>query len=160
MHDRRVLSSSVHPKVANGSWEEIMSRAETEKVVRDVYSARLSNDLKRVCDCFLPDACLVINGDPGAGSIALRVAGQPDVEKMLTALLQQWEWLEQDIERILIDGDHAAVQYQLTARFKPTGEVVQTTICDLLTLRSGKLAEVIQFVDTALAAGLMARGTS
>jgi ketosteroid isomerase-like protein len=133
-----------------------MSRAETEKVVRDVYGARLSNDLGRVCDHFLPDGCLVINGDPGASAIALRVAGRPNVEQMLGALLQRWEWLEQDIERVLIDGDHVAVQYQLKARYKPTGEVVQTTCCDLLTLRSGKLVEVVQFLDTALAARLMA----
>ena len=137
-----------------------MSRAEAEKVVRDVYSARLSNDVERVCDQFLSDGCLVINGDPAESAIALRAAGRPSLDEMLDALIQRWEWLEQDIERVLIDGDHAAVQYQLTARFKPTGEVVQTTICDLLTFRSGKLAEVVQFVDTALVAGLMARESS
>jgi ketosteroid isomerase-like protein len=137
--------------------EVIMSRAETEKAVRDVYSARLSNDLGRVRSYFLPDSCLVISGAPEASAVALKVAGRPNIDEVLTLLLQQWEWLEQDILRILIDGEHAAVQYQLKVRFKPTGDIVQTTICDLLTFQSGKLREVVQFVDTALAARLMGR---
>jgi ketosteroid isomerase-like protein len=49
------------------------------------------------------------------------------------------------------------MHYRLRVRFKPTDEVVETTICDLLTLQSGKIKEIIQFVDTAMTERLARR---
>ena len=134
-----------------------MSRAETEKVVRDVYAARLRNDLEMVRDYFSPESRFAINGSPEASAIAMHVSGKPTIDRVLADLVKSWEWLEQDIERLLVDGDRAAIHYRLKVRFTPTNEVIETTICDLLTVQSGKLVEVIQFIDTALAGRLVAQ---
>jgi ketosteroid isomerase-like protein len=135
--------------------EEAMSREEMERLVRDVYGARLGNNLEAARNYFSPDSCFTLNGCPKASPIALSLSGKPAIDQLLTTLFETWEWLEQDIHHSLIDGDRAAVHYRLKVRFKPTGEIITTQICDLLRLRSGKLMEITQFLDTALVGQLM-----
>jgi ketosteroid isomerase-like protein len=134
-----------------------MSREKTEKLVRALYAARLSNGLEETLSHFSPDGRLAISGSAEASAISLDVSGRPGIERVLADLCVTWEWLAQDIHRVLIDGDRVAVHYRLKTHFVPTGEVVETEIRDLLTFQSGKLMEIIQFVDTALAARLMAK---
>jgi hypothetical protein len=50
-----------------------------------------------VCDCFLPDSLLIINGSPEASEVALSVLGKPGIDRALAELFKAWEWLELDI---------------------------------------------------------------
>lgn len=134
-----------------------MSRAEMEKAVRDVYTARLSNNIKQALDYFDESSRFVINGAHGTSPIALDVSTRPTIDEVLTELFKAWEWVEQDILHILIDGDHAAVHYRLKVRFTLTSEMLETEICDLLTFKAGKLMQVVEFLDTALVERMLAQ---
>lgn len=132
-----------------------MLQAEMEKLVRDLYGARLGNDLKNAAGYFSADSRFAINGAMEASNIALNISGKAKIEELLTDLFRTWQWTEQDIKHILIQDNRAAVHYRLKARFMPTGAIVDTEICDLLTFQDGQLTEIIQFLDTALVGRLM-----
>lgn len=123
-----------------------MSRAEMEKTIRDLYSARLNNNLEKTLNYFAMDSRFIIKG-----SVMLDVSMRPAIDRMLAELYEAWIWMQQDILRIVIDGDNAAVHYRLKVCFTPTGEILETEICDLLTFRAGKLAQLVEFIDTATA---------
>jgi ketosteroid isomerase-like protein len=50
----------------------------------------------------------------------------------------------------MTDGDTATVHWRAKVTFKPTGKSAVTEFCDLWTIKKGKVASVIQCIDTAL----------
>jgi ketosteroid isomerase-like protein len=137
--------------------EETMSRTEIEQAIRDLYGARMANDVERARDWFAQESRFAINGTPDSSPIVVDVRGKAEIDHLLGRVFDAWEWLEQDIRNMLIDGDRAAVHYRLKARFVPSDQIIDTEICDLLTFQSGKLTEIVQFLDTAMAERLMSQ---
>jgi ketosteroid isomerase-like protein len=133
-----------------------MSRAEMEKAIHELYGARCSGDLKGAMGRFCSDSRFAISGNCDASPIALSIRGKPEIEQLLVNVFAAWEWQDQKFRDLIVDGDRAAVHYHLRARFTPTGEIVETDICDLLTFEGGQLKEIIQFLDTALVGRLIA----
>lgn len=136
---------------------EHMAREDIETLVRGLYAKRLGNTIETVPDYFSDDSRFTLNGCPMASPIALSLSGKSAIAKLLGELFAAWEWQEQTIHGLLIDGDRVAVHYRLKVRFVPTGEIVATEICDVLTVQAGKITELIQFIDTALISRLMTK---
>lgn len=133
-----------------------MSRENTQKVVQDFYAARLSNSADATAAYFDHDGIFEMAGGASGAPIVTTRDCPGECHDTVKAVVAQWEWRDQDILSTVIEGDNAAVYYRLRAAYAPTGVAVDTQLCDMLTIKDGKIAELIEFVDTALVATLTA----
>jgi ketosteroid isomerase-like protein len=126
-----------------------MSQKTVQATVMDFYRSRLANDVSACMAHYAPDAVLRIAGTPGPTSITETASGAEATCRMQSELIAAWEWRDQKIESMTIQGDRAAVHYALTAAFTPTGEVIESELVDIITLRDGKIVSLVEFVDTS-----------
>ena len=65
-------------------------------------------------------------------------------------LTDTWKWISVDFESVIVDGQSAAVRYQLHTLYIPTNTEIDTHVMDQLVFNEdGKLTEFYEFVDTA-----------
>jgi ketosteroid isomerase-like protein len=126
-----------------------MTRPEIERLIRETYEARLSNDLDRCASLFAPNSWLRIAGSLEINPVARASHTFAEIRQQLTSLIQLWKWESVDLKDVLIDGDRVAVHYSLTAVFNPTRETIDTEVVDLITLSGRKILTLLQFLDTA-----------
>ena len=134
-----------------------MDRDKTVALIEAYYASRLANDVERCVAHFTDDARLRVAGSRDASTIAGSSSGAFALRRQAIELIGAWEWIAMRIESITIEDDRVAVQFQLTTKFRPTGDLVQSELLDLFTLRDGKVASLVQFVDTALVALLVTK---
>ena len=134
----------------------VMIRTEFEQWLRDLYQARLSNDVERCMQFFTAQSTFRLAGSANASSIARASDSLSAVRDQVTELIRVWTWKTIDIYNVVIDGDTAAVRYQLTAVFNPSGELFTTEIVDVVKASAHKVVEFHQFVDTAAVERLVA----
>jgi ketosteroid isomerase-like protein len=134
-----------------------MTRREFEQWLRDFYQARVSNDVERCMLFFSPDSTFRLAGFPNAGGTARASDPLSALRDHVLELIRVWTWEKMDFYNLVIDGDTAAVRYQLTAVFNPLGESITTEIVDVLKVSERKVSEFHQFVDTAAVERLFAR---
>jgi ketosteroid isomerase-like protein len=135
----------------------MLDRAAVEKLVMDAYAARNARDLEAIMRMFRPDASFRLAGSAAAFPGAVEVRGEAQLRAAFEGLMQAFDFLEQKLVTSVIEGSRAAVQWQVRLRHNPTGKVVDTELFDLWTIDGGRIASLVQFCDTALVAGLMAR---
>jgi hypothetical protein len=134
-----------------------MIRTEFEQWLRDLYEARLSNDVERCMQFFTAQSTFRLAGSANASSIARASDTLSAIRDQVTELIHVWTWKKIDTYNLVIDGDTAAVRYQLTAVFNPSGELITTEIVDVVKVSAHKVVEFHQFVDTAAIERLIAR---
>ena len=134
-----------------------MIRTEFEQWLRDLYEARLSNDVERCMQFFTAQSTFRLAGSANASSIARASDTLSAIRDQVTELIHVWTWKKIDAYNLVIDGDTAAVRYQLTAVFNPSGELITTEIVDVVKVSAHKVVEFHQFVDTAAIERLIAR---
>jgi ketosteroid isomerase-like protein len=124
-------------------------RKAMEKLVRDIYAARKRGDFEAMAQMCASKASLRLAGSPEHCSIAGTTRGRAALRKQFAALAQ-FAFANQKMLSIMTDGDTAAVHWRAKVTFKPTGKSAVTEFCDLWTIKKGKVASVVQFIDTAL----------
>ena len=134
-----------------------MIRADFEQWLQDFYQARVSNDVERCMQFFTAHSTFRLAGSMNASSIARSSDSLPAVRDQVMELIRVWTWKKTNIYNLIIDGDTAAVRYQLTTVFNPLDELITTEIVDVVTVSERKVAEFHQFVDTAAIERLVAR---
>jgi ketosteroid isomerase-like protein len=87
--------------------------------------------------------------------VAVRATDNISFRQVINGLIETFEWLDQEILAMIIDGARAAVHWRGRIRSKVTGEEVVTELVDLLTVAGGKIQTFVEFCDTALAARMM-----
>lgn len=132
-----------------------MERQDVHDLIHGVYAARRAGDVAGVLSHFGEQPTFVMAGAPTASAVALSCDNRADLQTALTHLVGAFEFIEQDIHTILVDGNKAAVHWHGRLRSTKTGEIVDTEIVDVVELRDGKIAAMKQFCDTALAARLI-----
>lgn len=70
--------------------------------------------------------------------------------------LRRLGWRSQEIHSITLQGNRAAVHFKLVAVFTPTGAEVRTELLDLVTVVDDKVTDLVEFVDTAHVAQVVA----
>ena len=131
-----------------------MDRSAMETLVRRLYDARVAGDVDKILGFFAPQHQFRLAGDQTMGVAAI-ASGRTEFVSMLGMLVQAWEWREVRIDNLLIDGDRAAVRHRTKMRFVPTGDLIETEICDVITFRDGKIVDFVEFCDTARALQLV-----
>jgi hypothetical protein len=134
-----------------------MTHAEFDRWLQDFYAARLSNEVDRCMPFFNAHSTFQLAGSANASSVARASDSLAAIRDHVTELVRTWTWKKMEIYNRVIDGDTAAVRYQLTTVFKPSGELITTEIVDVVKVSERKVVEFHQFVDTAAIERLVAR---
>jgi ketosteroid isomerase-like protein len=131
-------------------------RRRVEKLLTDAYAARKRGDVEAVCGYFVENPSFVLAGARETSPFAVQCTDGATFRTLISGLVKTFEWLDQQILAMIIDGSRAAVHWRGRIRSALTGEEVVTELVDVITVEDGKIQSLIEFADTALAAKLMA----
>jgi len=130
-------------------------RAGKEKLLREIYAARINNDMETIGRAFSPDVKFRMVGSPGHTDKAIQAENfqqtQPMVEEMMKAFIMS----DLNIRSIVIEGDRAVVHWRVKVESGKTGNVANTELCDLIEFKEDQIVSFTEFCDTALAGRLV-----
>jgi ketosteroid isomerase-like protein len=127
------------------------------ELIERVYAARGRGDVDDLVRAFHPEAVFTLAGDKTALEVAGRVHGHRALRETMQGFIATFDFVKRDILTALVEGDRAAVHSRLTVRHSPTGETRNTEVLDLVKFQDGKIAELIEFADTAMIRDMMSR---
>jgi ketosteroid isomerase-like protein len=133
----------------------MMDRSPMEKLLADAYAARKRGDVDAVCACFTDNPSFTMAGAREASPIAVQCTDAMTFRTVVSGLISTFEWRDQQILSMIIDGSTAAVHWRGRIRSAITGDEVLTELVDIVTVEGGKIKSLIEFADTALAAKMM-----
>ena len=131
-------------------------RGQVERLLKDAYAARKRGDVDALCNYFSANPAFAMAGARETSPIAVQCTDRDTFRSLLTGLINTFEWLDQQILSMIIDGSKAAVHWRGRIRSTLSGEEVVTELVDVITIADGKIQSLTEFCDTALAAKLMA----
>jgi ketosteroid isomerase-like protein len=120
-------------------------RLEIERLLRQLYAARMSGDLDAVCRIFANDAKFQIAGAGTASPVAVTSIGVNQFRPLLRLMIKSFKLSDQTILSMIIDGHNAAVHWRATIDSTITGTTVPTELVDLVEVRNGRIASYIEF---------------
>jgi ketosteroid isomerase-like protein len=127
------------------------NRADMERTIRDLWSARLKGDLEGTTRGLTEDAVFGINGrGTGVAAMSTPCCGMAEVKPVLQGLIDNFtfdDWKQLDL---LIDGETAFLHWTARVTCKATGKSDDFEVFDLIRFRDGKIVEYRQCTDTAL----------
>jgi ketosteroid isomerase-like protein len=118
----------------------MMTRLEVERLLRELYAARLAGDLERLCRTFTDDARLTIAGASYAMPLSIRASGLAEIRTWLALLVKTFQLGEQEILSMIVEDASAAVHWRSRIRSKITGVSVLTELVDVIAVRDGRVA--------------------
>jgi ketosteroid isomerase-like protein len=118
----------------------MMNRLEVERLLRELYAARLAGDLERLCRTFTDDARLTIAGASYAMPLSIRASGIAEIRTWLALLVKTFQLGEQEILSMIVEDASAAVHWRSKIRSKITGVSVLTELVDVICVREGRVA--------------------
>jgi ketosteroid isomerase-like protein len=121
------------------------NRLEVERLLRELYAARLAGDLERICRTFADDAKMEIAGASYAAPIAVRASGLAEIRTWLALLVKTSQLGNQEILSMIIEDASAAVHWRSKIRSRVTGLAVLTDLVDVVQVRDGKIASYLEF---------------
>ncbi len=131
-----------------------MERQQIENLVREIHAARVRGDTDAMLANFSDQAVFRIVGAAHASPIAGQTVGVEELRKQLDTLVGAFEFQDQQIVSLLMDGPRIGVHSRVTVRAVASGETATTEVFDLIEFQDGRIASFTQFADTALAARL------
>jgi ketosteroid isomerase-like protein len=120
-------------------------RLETERLLRDLYAARLDSNLDGVCQTFSGDARFRIAGTSHGSPIAINAVGANEIRQWLTLMIKSFQLTDHTIQSMIIDGAEAAVHWRARIHSRITGAAVLTELIDLVKVREGRIASYTEF---------------
>jgi ketosteroid isomerase-like protein len=84
------------------------------------------------------------------------VKGDAGIRSLMQGMIASFELSDFTILDMLIDGSGAAVRWEATIHYPVTGQIFTTEIADFITMDNGQVTSFIEFIDTALAAKVLA----
>jgi ketosteroid isomerase-like protein len=132
------------------------SRTDIERIIKDAYQARKAGDLAAMRRIFTPDLRFKLAGSPAASAVAVDVAGMENFQAVVGGMIKTFDWVDQTILSMVVEGQKAAVHWRGHLRSTVTGDVVETEMVDLFEIRDAQISSLVEFCDTALAARMMA----
>lgn len=125
------------------------NREDMLALIRAGYAARDGGDTDSLVTAFHPEGAFTLMGDKSALELTGHMQGHPTLREAFGQFTKGFGFEGREILAELVDGDRVAVHSRVTVRYHPTGKAVSTEIVDLFTFQDGKIAELIEFADTA-----------
>ena len=117
-----------------------MERPEIERLLENLYAARLAGDLERLCALFCEDADFKISGSSEGKPVCISARGREALRAWLLVLVKTFKVTERHTIRAVIGADGAAVEWQAAIVSKVTGLAVTTKFIDMIGMRDGRIA--------------------
>lgn len=122
-----------------------MNRLEVEQLVEQIYVARTEGRLDQLCTLFATDATFKIAGASDGKPIAITARGSAEIRAWLAVMLKTFKLAHYKLLSVVIEGDKAAVHWQVDIHSKITGVVVPTELVDLVEVRDGHVTSYREF---------------
>ncbi len=122
-----------------------MERPAFDRLLRELYVARVRGDLDAVCGSFLNDARFEIAGASRGSPTVVTSVGLDQFRPLLALMIKTFKISEQSILSIIIDGEKAAVHWRATVHSRITGATVTTELVDLVEVRDDLISSYIEF---------------
>jgi ketosteroid isomerase-like protein len=121
-------------------------RVEIERLLLELYAARVRGDLAAVCATFTNDANFQIAGSSSnASPISMKALGVGEFRPLLAIMIKSFKLSEQIILAMLIDGAKAAVHWRAKIHSRITGTTVLTELIDVVEVKDGRIASYTEF---------------
>lgn len=121
-------------------------RVVIERLLLELYAARIRGDLAAVCATFTNDAHFQVAGASSTASpIAMKALGIGEFRPLLAIMIKSFKLSEQKVLAMLIDGARAAVHWQAKIYSRITGTTVLTELIDVIEVRDGRIASYTEF---------------
>lgn len=121
------------------------NRLEIDRLLRQLYAARVAGDLNGVCQTFANDAKFEIAGTSQTSPIAISATGLDQIRTWLALLIKTFQLSDQTILAMIIDDATAAVHWRAKIRSRITGTTILTDLVDLVQVRDGRIASYTEF---------------
>ena len=131
-------------------------RQSIEDLLEELYAARVRGDLDAVVKLFAPNATFQAAGTDDASPMPTLVKGNAGISSLMQGMITNFEVSDFTINEMLIDGPSAAVRWQATFLYTKTGRMFATELADFITVAGDQVVSFIEFLDTALAAKVLA----
>jgi ketosteroid isomerase-like protein len=124
----------------------MIERVEIERLLLELYAARVRGDLAAVCATFTNDANFQVAGaSSNASPIAMKAVGVGEFRPLLAIMIKSFKLTEQTILTMLIDGTKAAVHWRAKVHSRITGTTVLTELVDLVEVKNGRIGSYTEF---------------
>ena len=124
----------------------MIERVEIERLLLELYAARVRGDLAAVCAKFTNDANFQVAGaSSNASPIAMKAVGVSEFRPLLAIMIKSFKLTEQTILTMLIDGTKAAVHWRAKVHSRITGTTVLTELVDLVEVKNGRIGSYTEF---------------
>jgi ketosteroid isomerase-like protein len=123
----------------------LTNRLEIDRLLRQLYTARVAGDLEGVCQTFANDAKFEIAGTSQTSPIAISATGLDQIRTWLALLIKTFQMSDQAILSMIIEDAAAAVHWRAKIRSRITGATVSTNLVDLVQVRDGRIASYTEF---------------
>lgn len=123
----------------------MMDRLEIDRLLRDLYAARIRGDLDAVCGSFSNEARFEIAGASQGSPIAVTSVGVDKFRPLLSLMIKTFKITDQTILSTIVEGMKAAVHWRGTVHSRVTGTTVVTELVDLVEVRDDRIASYIEF---------------
>jgi ketosteroid isomerase-like protein len=116
-----------------------MGRTHIDRLLRELYHARLSGDLEGVCRVFAADAKFQIAGASETGPAGIKANGIREFRPLLAFMIKTFKLGALKIRTMEIQEDQATVRWQADVQSRITGATVPTELIDVVEVRDGKI---------------------
>jgi len=119
-------------------------RLEIEHLLRELHAARMSGQLDRLCALFAVDATFRIAGASDK-PVAVTARGSAEIRAWLAIMLKTFKLSRYQLLSLVIEGERAAVHWQVDIHSKITGVAVPTELMDLVEVSGGRVTSYREF---------------
>ncbi len=116
-----------------------MDRTQIERLLRELYAARLSGDLEAVCRTFSRDAMFQIASASETNPVTIEAAGIGEFRPLLAFMIKTFKLRDLNISTMDIGDAQARVHWRANIRSRITGATVLTELIDLIEVRDGRI---------------------
>ena len=119
-------------------------RLEIEHLLRELHAARMGGQLDRLCALFAVDATFRIAGASDK-PVAVTARGSAEIRAWLAIMLKTFKLSRYQLLSLVIEGERAAVHWQVDIHSKITGVAVPTELMDLVEVSGGRVTSYREF---------------
>jgi ketosteroid isomerase-like protein len=125
----------------------LANRSEIDRLLRELYDARLRGDLDGVCRTFSEDAKFKLAGiSHHASPIAVGIVGLYEIRQWLAMLIKTFVLNDHTILAVIIENETAAVQWRANIFSRITGISVPTDVVDWIEVRNQRIVSYTEFL--------------
>jgi ketosteroid isomerase-like protein len=120
-------------------------RHEIEKLLGELYAARVEGQLDRLCALFAGSANFKIAGASEGKPIVLAALGSKEIRAWLAVMLKTFKLSQYQQIMVVIEDTRAAVHWRADIHSKITGVIVPTELVDLVEVIDGRITSYREF---------------